>query len=163
MDKKRVKRATKLLEEGRSMAQVAGDCHVHVTRYASGFVTMNATATRCGPINQRSWIVSDEKRGPGRPRKKLKPLVNTPAHFEADPELNLTEMQAAFVWFYTEGSCGRTEAARRAGFSFPAASATKMMDGKTHPHVTKAIRLSRRSCVRSSLSRLRRLGRCYGT
>ena len=31
MDKKRVKRATKLLEEGRSMAQVAGDCHVHVT------------------------------------------------------------------------------------------------------------------------------------
>ena len=52
--------------------------------------------------------MSDEKRGPGRPRKKLKPLVNTPAQFEADPELGLTEMQAAFVWFYTEGSCGQT-------------------------------------------------------
>ena len=85
--------------------------------------------------------MSDVKRGPGRPRKKLKPLVETPAQFEADLELGLTEMQAAFVWFYTEGSCGQTEAARRAGFSFPAASATKMLDGKTHPHVTKAIRL----------------------
>ena len=31
MDKKRVKRATKLLEQGRSMAQVAGDCYVHVS------------------------------------------------------------------------------------------------------------------------------------
>ena len=85
--------------------------------------------------------MSDVKRGPGRPRKKLKPLVETPAQFEADLELGLTEMQAAFVWLYTEGSCGQTEAARRAGFSFPAASATKMLDGKTHPHVTKAIRL----------------------
>lgn len=85
--------------------------------------------------------MSEAKRGRGRPKKEHKPLVKTPAQFEADPELGLTEMQAAFVWFYTEGSCGQTEAARRAGFSFPSSSATKMMDGKSYPSVTRAIRL----------------------
>lgn len=85
--------------------------------------------------------MSDEKRGPGRPRKKKPALVNAPTQFEADPELGLTEMQAAFVWYYTEGACGQTEAARKAGFSFPAASATKMLDGKSQPHVTRAVRM----------------------
>lgn len=74
--------------------------------------------------------MSEPKRKVGRPRKKTPPLVESPAQFEADPELDITEMQAAFVWHYTEGACGQTEAARRAGFAFPAASASKMLDGE---------------------------------
>jgi hypothetical protein len=50
-------------------------------------------------------------------------------------------MQTAFVWHYTEGACGQTEAARRAGFSFPASAATKMLNGKDFPKVTRAVRI----------------------
>ena len=50
-------------------------------------------------------------------------------------------MQTSFVWHYTEGACGQTEAARRAGFSYPASAATKMLDGKTFPKVTRAVRV----------------------
>jgi phage terminase small subunit len=82
-----------------------------------------------------------ERRGRGRPKKDKPKLTNVPIQFEANPELDLTEMQAAFVWHYTEGLCGQTEAARRAGFAFPAAAASKMLDGKTQVHVTRAIRL----------------------
>ena len=81
------------------------------------------------------------KRKVGRPRKTNPELVKTPMQFESDPELDLTEMQAAFVWYYTEGACGQTEAARRAGFNFPGASASKLLDGETHPNVVKAIRM----------------------
>jgi hypothetical protein len=42
---------------------------------------------------------------------------------------------------YTEGSCSQTEAARRAGYEFPAVAANKMLNGKDMPHVTKAIRI----------------------
>tara|TARA_A100000172_G_scaffold21833_1_gene12398 strand:+ start:2575 stop:3042 length:468 start_codon:yes stop_codon:yes gene_type:complete len=64
-----------------------------------------------------------------------------PLQFEADDEAGITEMQTSFVWHYTEGACGQTEAARRAGFSFPASAATKMLDGKTFPKVTRAVRV----------------------
>ena len=50
----------------------------------------------------------------GRPRKPKGKLVETPTQFEKDDEFNLTEMQASFVWHYTEGACGQTEAARKA-------------------------------------------------
>ena len=50
-------------------------------------------------------------------------------------------MQTAFVWFYTEGACGQTEAARKAGYQFPAVAANKMLNGKDFPKVTKAIRI----------------------
>jgi hypothetical protein len=49
-------------------------------------------------------------------------------------------MQTAFVWHYSQGGCGQTEAARRAGFSFPAMSASKLMNGRDHPNVVKAVR-----------------------
>ena len=77
----------------------------------------------------------------GRPRKERKALVETPLQFEADDEAGITEMQTSFVWHYTEGACGQTEAARRAGFAFPASAATKMLDGKTFPKVTRAVRV----------------------
>ena len=77
----------------------------------------------------------------GRPRKPKEKLVNTPTQFEKDDEHGLTEMQSSFVWHYTEGACGQTEAARRAGFSYPASAATKMLNGKSQPNVTKAIRM----------------------
>jgi len=77
----------------------------------------------------------------GRPKKDKTTLTDTPRQFEKDPELNLTEMQNAFVWHYTEGSCSQTEAARRAGYEFPAVAANKMLNGKDQPHVTKAIRI----------------------
>jgi phage terminase small subunit len=51
-------------------------------------------------------------------------------------------MQAAFVWHYTEGASGQTESARRAGFSFPAAAASKMLNGKDFPNVTRAVRMA---------------------
>ena len=77
----------------------------------------------------------------GRPKKPKTPLVQTPEQFEKDQEFGLTEMQASFVWHYTEGACGQTEAARRAGFAFPAASASKMLDGESFPRVTRAVRM----------------------
>ena len=77
----------------------------------------------------------------GKPNKDKKPISKAPKQFEKDPELNLTEMQNAFVWHYTEGSCSQTEAARRAGYEFPAVAANKMLNGKDQPHVTKAIRI----------------------
>ena len=84
--------------------------------------------------------MADEKRV-GRPKKERKQLVETPAKFLADDEAGITDMQAGFVWHYTEGACGQTEAARRAGFSFPASAATKMLDGKHFPKVTRAVRV----------------------
>ena len=85
--------------------------------------------------------MADEKPKRGRPRKKRQQLSPVPAMFEADEEQGLTEMQTAFVWHYTEGACGQTEAARRAGFSFPSSAATKMLNGKDFPKVTRAIRV----------------------
>ena len=85
--------------------------------------------------------MTEPKRKRGRPRKPHPELVEVPKGFDEDPELGLTEMQAAFVWHYTEGSCGQTEAARRAGFSYPGASSTKLLDGETFPNVTRAIRM----------------------
>ena len=76
------------------------------------------------------------------PKKPKKPLVEPPEKFELImSEFKLTDMQASFVWHYTEGACGQTEAARRAGFSFPASAATKMLAGKTFPKVTRAVRV----------------------
>ena len=77
----------------------------------------------------------------GRPKKQREPLVKTPSAFPIDEEFELTEMQAAFVWHYTEGACGQTEAARRAGFSYPASAATKMLNGKSFKNVTRAVRI----------------------
>ena len=58
-------------------------------------------------------------RSPGRPRKPKKPIVDAPLHFDKSEEHGLTEMQTSFVWHYTEGACGMTEAARKAGKDFP--------------------------------------------
>ena len=77
----------------------------------------------------------------GRPKKPKTPLVQTPEQFEKDREFGLTEMQASFVWHYTEGACGQTDAARKAGFEFPAQAATKFLNGKDYPNVVKAIRI----------------------
>ena len=77
----------------------------------------------------------------GRPKKEREPLVKTPSAFPIDEEFELTEMQAAFVWHYTEGACGQTEAARPAGFSYPASAATKMLNGKSFKNVTRAVRI----------------------
>ena len=77
----------------------------------------------------------------GRPRKPKEPLVDTPGQFSKDEEHGLTEMQASFVWHYTEGACGQSEAARRAGYEFPSQSANKLLNGKDHPNVVKAIRI----------------------
>ena len=85
--------------------------------------------------------MADDKPKGGRPKKARQQLVETPEAFLADEEAGITEMQASFVWHYTEGACGQTEAARRAGFSFPASAATKMLDGKTFPKVTRAVRV----------------------
>jgi phage terminase small subunit len=75
------------------------------------------------------------------PRKPKKPLVEVKSQFEKDEEQGLTEMQNAFVWHYTEGACSQTEAARKAGYEFPAVAANKMLNGKDFPHVTKAIKI----------------------
>ena len=77
------------------------------------------------------------------PRKK-KPTSEqskAPIQFDKDNEYKLTEMQSSFVWHYTEGACGQTEAARRAGFSYPASAATKMLNGKSFKNVTRAVRI----------------------
>ena len=76
-----------------------------------------------------------------RPKKNKEPLVKTQAQFEKDAEHGLTEMQASFVWHYTEGACGMTEAARKAGYEFPSQSANKLLNGKDYPNVVKAIRI----------------------
>ena len=75
----------------------------------------------------------------GRPKKDKAQLVNAPTQFEKDDEFGLTEMQASFVWHYTEGACGQTEAARK--FEFPAQAASKFLNGKDYPNVVKAIRV----------------------
>jgi|TARA_R110002020_G_scaffold105180_2_gene245455 phage terminase small subunit len=77
----------------------------------------------------------------GRPKKNKANLVDTPDLFEKNEEYNLTEMQAAFVWHYTEGACGQTEAARKAGYEFPASAASKFLNGRDHPNIVKAIRV----------------------
>jgi hypothetical protein len=61
-------------------------------------------------------------------RKPKKPMVNAPLQFDKDEEHNLTEMQASFVWHYTEGACGSQ-------------AANKMLNGKDYPNVVKAIRI----------------------
>jgi hypothetical protein len=76
----------------------------------------------------------------GRPKKERPQLAAAPVQFEQDDEFGLTEMQSAFVWHYTKGGCAQTEAARRAGFSFPSMSASKLMNGRDHPNVVKSIR-----------------------
>ena len=85
--------------------------------------------------------MADDKPKRGRPKKARQQLVETPEAFLADEEAGITEMQASFVWHYTEGACGQKDAARRAGFSVPASAATKMLDGKTFPKVTRAVRV----------------------
>jgi len=77
------------------------------------------------------------------PRKKKtdQKIVDAPVQFEKNDEHGLTEMQASFVWHYTEGACGMTEAARKAGYQFPSASAGKLLNGKDYPNVVKAIRI----------------------
>ena len=82
----------------------------------------------------------DAKQMAGRPKKERTKLVSVPDQFDPDPEFGLTKMQSAFVWHYTEGACAQTEAARRAGFEFPANAASKMLNGRDFPKVTKAIR-----------------------
>ena len=77
----------------------------------------------------------------GRPKKEKPTLTTVPDTFEKDEEHGLTAMQASFVWHYTEGACSQTEAARKAGFEFPANSASKMLNGKNFPNVTKAVRI----------------------
>jgi len=79
--------------------------------------------------------------GKGRPKKINGKLVKTPTQFEKDDEFGLTEMQAAFVWQYTEGACGQTDAARKAGFEYPAQAASKFLNGKDYPNVVQAIRV----------------------
>jgi hypothetical protein len=76
----------------------------------------------------------------GRPKKERPQLAKAPVQFDEDDEFGLTKMQTAFVWHYSQGGCGQTEAARRAGFSFPAMSASKLMNGRDHPNVVKAVR-----------------------
>ena len=53
----------------------------------------------------------------GRPKKPRDKIVKTPSQFEKNEEFGLTEMQTSFVWHYTEGACGQTEAARKAGYT----------------------------------------------
>ena len=76
-----------------------------------------------------------------RPKKPTSKKSPAPIQFDKDNEYSLTEMQASFVWHYTEGACSQTEAARRAGFEFPASAASKMLNGQHFPRVTKAVRL----------------------
>jgi len=76
-----------------------------------------------------------------RPKKPTSKKSQAPIQFDKDNEYSLTEMQASFVWHYTEGACGMTEAARKAGYEFPSASANKLLNGKTYPNVVKAIRI----------------------
>ena len=84
--------------------------------------------------------MSDYPKPKGRPKKDRPKLAEVPQQFTPNEEFGLTEMQTAFVWHYAHGGCGQTEAARRAGFTYPAMSASKLMNGRDHPHVVKAIR-----------------------
>ena len=84
--------------------------------------------------------MSDYPKPKGRPKKERPKLAEVPQQFTPNEEFGLTEMQTAFVWHYAHGGCGQTEAARRAGFTYPAMSASKLMNGRDHPHVVKAIR-----------------------
>ena len=77
----------------------------------------------------------------GRPRKPKEKIVDAPVQFEKDGEHGLTEMQSSFVWHYTEGACGMTEAARKAGYEFPSQASNKLLNGKDFPNVVKAIRI----------------------
>ena len=77
----------------------------------------------------------------GRPRKPKEKIVDAPVQFEKDGEHGLTEMQSSFVWHYTEGACGMTEAARKAGYEFPRQASNKLLNGKDFPNVVKAIRI----------------------
>ena len=86
--------------------------------------------------------MAQEDKKLGRPRKEKPKLANAPIQFIANEELDITDMQSGFVWHYTEGACGQTEAARRAGFSFPSNAASKMLNGRDHPKVTKAVRIA---------------------
>ena len=94
----------------------------------------------------------------GRPPKKRPKLTPVP-QFVSDEELDITELQAAFVWHYTEGACGQTEAARRAGFSFPGAAASKMLNGVTFPSVTRAVRIKQDDQFRERRLQRGRVGR----
>lgn len=82
-----------------------------------------------------------KKKG-GRPRKEKLSLVDTPLQWNEDEEFKMTAMQSAFVWHYTEGACTAADAARKAGFSFPAATASRFLNGRDYPNVLKAIRFS---------------------
>ena len=84
--------------------------------------------------------MAEVQKSRGRPKKDRPKLAPAPQVFEKDEEFGLTEMQAAFVWHYTEGAVGQTEAARRAGFSFPSHASSKMLNGRDHPNVVRAIR-----------------------
>ena len=75
----------------------------------------------------------------GSSKKQKRILASAPASFAKDDEFGLTEMQNAFVWFYTEGACSQTEAARNAGYEFPASAANKLLNGTDYPNVVKAI------------------------
>ena len=77
----------------------------------------------------------------GRPKKPKEKIVDAPVQFEKDGEYGLTEMQSSFVWHYTEGACGMTEAARKAGYEFPSQASNKLLNGKDFPNVVKAIRI----------------------
>ena len=77
----------------------------------------------------------------GSPRKPKEKIVDAPVQFEKDGEHGLTEMQSSFVWHYTEGACGMTEAARKAGYEFPSQASNKLLNGKDFPNVVKAIRI----------------------
>ena len=77
----------------------------------------------------------------GRPKKPKEKIVDAPVQFEKDGEHGLTEMQSSFVWHYTEGACGMTEAARKAGYEFPSQASNKLLNGKAFPNVVKAIRI----------------------
>ena len=76
-----------------------------------------------------------------RKKKEDQKITNAPTQFEKDDEHGLTEMQASFVWHYTEGACGQTDAARKAGYEFPAVTANKLLSGKHYPNVVTAIRI----------------------
>ena len=89
--------------------------------------------------------MAEVQRPRGRPKKDRPKLAPAPQVFEKDEEFGLTEMQAAFVWHYTEGAAGQTEAARRAGFSFPSHASSKLLNGRDHPNVVKAIKIKQDS------------------
>jgi hypothetical protein len=96
-------------------------------------------------------------------RKPKKPMVNAPLQFEKDEEHKLTEMQAAFVWHYTEGACGMTDAARKAGYEFPGQAANKMLlSASTIRMWLRPFGLNKTSWPRSMRSHHKRLGRCCG-